>query len=1016
MDTPAGAVRYQVLGPFEVLDGGARPVALPGALPRRLLAALLLRPGRAVPVDVLADRLWGEGGLPDDVAGAVQTHVSRTRRLLAGGAAALVTAEGGYRLDVAADDVDVRRFERLVAAGLDRRATDPEAAVDGLDAALALWRGPAWAEFADWDDARAEASRLGELRLQAHEERAEALLVLGRQDEALIALPALVADDPRRERVRALLMRALYQAGRQAEALREYASYRRSLAEELGLDPSPALRELERAILDHSLPPVGGRFGGTAAGAVTVTVPGDGRDARGIRGHDDHGGDAAVIELPRAPNRLIGREATRAALVELVAGHRVVTLAGPGGMGKTRVALEVAWDVARRGRRVVLCELAPLARGDEVAAAVATALGIEPTVAAASAGGSGAGLARALRHEDLLLVLDNCEHVVDAAAALTERLVAGTPSVTVLATSRERLAVAGEWVHALGPLADDDALALFVERAQAVRDGFAASDADHGDLLYICHRLDGLPLALELAAARTQALSVRAIADALSQRFRFLTGGRRAEQRHRSLLEAVRWSFDLLDGEERDLCERLAVCVGGFTVEAAAAVAGLDPVDAAELVARLVERSLVTPGSATGGGAAGGVAGDHGGHRPTPRFGMLETVRQYGLDRLAEQRRLAAVQRAHARYFVGWAQRQRRALGDPARAGRVFAEVDEELPNLRAAHAWLAEVADHTAAAELHAALYWFALMAFRPEVCTWAEADLANVPADDPRRADLLAATCNGRWQRGDVTGAREAVEQGLALAPEGSWVRCVLMSNLANLTGRTGDVPKAVALFDEVRVLTDDLGDPMATAINRFQRLLYGSLAGEPSTVDDAEAWVEEAEAEGNPLVACWARYAAGEVVGDDDPDRARRHIDAALRWALDSGCWFVAGAAGVTSASLEARHGDPRRAAASYRHLLDLWRRGALRPIESTMLRHVAELLAASGHADAAALLHGAVTSSEVAPPFGPDAARQAELAGRLRARLGDAAFAEAVARGARLGDDEALDLTAAVLATL
>jgi len=987
MGAPAGTLLYRVLGPFEVLAAEGAAVALPGALQRRLLAALLLRAGGVVPVEVLADRLWGEAGLPDDVAGAVQTHVSRTRRLLAdasAGAPALVTADGGYRLDVEPGAVDAHRFDRLVAAAIERRAADPAGAVARLDEALALWRGPAWAEFADWDEARAEAARLDELRALAGEERADALLALGRHDEALVDLRALAAEHPLRERVRSLLLVALYRAGRQPEALREYAAYRTLLAEELGLDPSPALQDLERGILDRTLPDP------NAASGLSISRPGEISRAQNDQDQD---------LLPRPVNRLIGRDGPLTELESLVGEHRVVTLAGPGGMGKTRLAQELAWSVAGTGRRVVFCELAPLARGEDVAAAVATALGIEPTVAAAAAGGAGlvAGLARALRNEDVLLVLDNCEHVVDAAAALTERLVAGTGAVSVLATSRERLAVAGERVHALGPLADDAALALFVERAQAVRDGFAASDANHGDLLYICHRLDGLPLALELAAARTQALSVRAIADALSQRFRLLTGGRRTEQRHRSLLEAVRWSFDLLDEAERDLCEQLAVFVGGFTVDAAAAVAGLDTVATAELVSRLVERSLLTAGRGA-------------------RFGMLETVRQYGLDRLDEGGRLDATRKAHALHFVGWAQRQRAALGDAARAGTVFAEVDEELPNLRAAHAWLTEVADAFTAADLHVALYWFSMMGFRPEVCTWAEADLPMMPADEPRRADLLVATCNGRWQRGDVAGAWAAVEEGLALAPADSWARCALMSSLANLTGRTGDVPKAVALFDEVGHLARAVADPLAIAINRFQRALYGSLAGETTTVADAEAWVEEAEAEGNPLIACWARYAAGEVVGDGDPKRARRHIDAALHWALSSGCWFVAGTAGVTSASLEARHGDPGRAAASYRQLLELWRRGALRPIESTMLRHVAALLAATGNADTAALLHGAVTSSRVAPPFGPDAERQAELAEDLRSQLGDAAFADAVERGERLGDDEALDLAAAVLATL
>jgi predicted ATPase/DNA-binding SARP family transcriptional activator len=1008
MDVPAGTLVYRALGPFQVVGGDGVVVALPGARQRRLLAALVLRAGQVVPVDVLADHLWTGESLPDDVAGAVQTHVSRTRRLLGEGAAALVTAEGGYRLDVDPGAIDSVRFDRLVAMSISRRVdeADAESALDGLDAALALWRGPAWAEFADWDEARSEAVRLDELRVLAGEERAEALLDLGRHEAALIDLRTLVDEHPLRERARSLLMLALYRAGRQPDALREYEAYRSLLADELGLDPSPALRDLHLTLLDHAVPS-GPTAPGTATATATASSPALAPAPVVPTGEPPPGRGGVGGDLPRVVNRLIGRDDVLADLQKLVAEHRVVTLAGPGGMGKTRLAQELAWAVSRDGRQVVFCELAPLARGADVARAVATALGVEPSRDGGDGGADG-GLARALRHQELLLVLDNCEHVVDAAAALAERLVTNTSGVSVFATSRERLAVAGERVHALGPLADTDAVALFVERAQAVRAGFAAGDAEHGDLLYICHRLDGLPLALELAAARTQALSVRAIADALSQRFRLLTGGRRTEQRHRSLLEAVRWSFDLLDDEERDLCEQLSVFVGGFTVESAAAVAGLDVVATAELLARLVERSLVTA-EPTGDGGARGAAGE-------PRFGMLETVRQYGLDRLAEQDRLDVTRRAHARYHLAWALGQRDALADPARAGRVFAEVDDELPNLRAVRTFLAEVGDHRAAADLYTALYWFSMMAFRPEVCAWADVDLAMVPVDAPHRAVLLVAAGNGRWQRGDVAGAWQAIEEGLALAPAGSWAHCALLSHYANLTGRTGDVPKAVGLFDEVRIVSAELGDPVAIAINGFQRSLYGSLAGETGVVEAAERWVDEAEAEGNPLVACWARYTAGEVVGDADPDRARRHIDAALRWALDSGCWFVAGVAGVTSASLEARHGDRGRAAASYRLLLDLLRRGALRPIESTMLRHVAELLAASGHAETAAMLHGAVTSSTVAPPFGPDAERQAELARRLRAALGDAAFAAAVERGERLGDDEALDVTAAVLATL
>jgi tetratricopeptide (TPR) repeat protein len=538
---------------------------------------------------------------------------------------------------------------------------------------------------------------------------------------------------------------------------------------------------------------------------------------------------------------------------------------------------------------------------------------------------------------------------------------------------------------------------LFVERARSVQTGFAPSEADHGDLLYICHRLDGLPLALELAAARTQALSVRDIADALSQRFRLLTGGRRSEQRHRSLVEAIRWSFDLLDDDERRFCERLSVCAGGFTVDAAAAVAGLDAVDAAELVARLVERSLVTVTSTAAGN----------------RFGMLESVRHYGLDRLAERDELDAARRAHADHFVRFAAAQDGALGVPGEAGRTLGRMDDELANLRAAHAWLLQAPDPDGLASLHQALYWLALLGIRPEISTWAETALDVVPPDHSRRVDVLSLVSLGRWHRGDVAGSQRALDEWRRLDPPGGRAAAYLASHEGNLVGRAGEFDRAVRLFDECLARADPVQDAMLVAVNRFQRLLYGTLTGETTCVTEAIRWVDEAEAVGNPLVTCWARYAAGEILAGSDPDRAVEHLDVALDLAMTSGCWFVAGVAGVTRASVEARHGDLRQAAIAYRHLLDLWRRGVLRPIESTMLRGVAELLSSAGRPDAAALLHGAVSASVAAPLFGPDAERQAELAGHLAAQIGDEAFAAAAGRGAQLGNDEVLELTAAAL---
>ena len=337
----------------------------------------------------------------------------------------------------------------------------------------------------------------------ANEERFDALLAVGRHEEALADLVRLATEHPLRDRTRALLMTALYRAGRQPEALQAYQDHRRHLADELGLDPSPALRDLERSMLDH-----------------TLDVPRPRRDIVG----------PTASVLPQPATRLIGRDRLLNEVRDIVRTARTVTITGPGGVGKTRLAVEVAHSIdGESGDRddsdgfdfVAFCELAAVGRGDEVVAAVATTLGADSR----SEIPLESRLVEVLRGRRVLLVLDNCEHVIDAAAALVERIVTATTTVSVLATSRERLAVSGEHVCAVEPL--DDALAgeLFVERSRAVRPGFTPSEAEEADVLYICQRLDGLPLAIELAAARSQALSVREIADALSQRFRLLTGG-----------------------------------------------------------------------------------------------------------------------------------------------------------------------------------------------------------------------------------------------------------------------------------------------------------------------------------------------------------------------------------------------------------------------------------------------------------------------------------------------------------
>jgi hypothetical protein len=392
---------------------------------------------------------------------------------------------------------------------------------------------------------------------------------------------------------------------------------------------------------------------------------------------------------------------------------------------------------------------------------------------------------------------------------------------------------------------------------------------------------------------------------------------------------------------------------------------------------------------------------------------MLETVRQYGLDRLAERYAVDTVRRAHAYHFVRLANEHYAALRRPDDAGQAFAAIDAELANLRAAHAWLIDRADASALADLAVSLFDFAFQAVRPEIFAWVEASLDVVGADDPRRADFLDSACYGRWQFGDVDGAWAALREGMALAEPGTRAHRGLIAAHTNLEGRAGNLDVAIPLAVESAALAAAAGDRVWFAVERFQELLFRSLAGDASAAEEAERFTAEAQAEGNPIVSCWARYAAGEVLAADDPERARRHTDAALELAEASGCRFVKGVAGLTAASLEARNGDPRRAAVAYRELVELWQFGSLGPIGVTIMRGVVEVLASLGDPQTAAVLHGAVAVSSSSPAFGPDAYRQSALRRRLRRDLGEAAFDTAVERGGQLDDVELRELAAVAL---
>ncbi|MEV0534886.1 BTAD domain-containing putative transcriptional regulator [Kitasatospora sp. NPDC050463] len=690
-------MRFGVLGPLVVWGDDGEEVTVPEAKVRALLADLLAHGGGPVSADRLIQDLWGEEP-PGKPEGALQGKVSQLRRVL--GRDRVVRQAAGYRLrlDGGAHEVDADRFGALVAeAGTVR---DPRARAALLTEALGLWRGPAYADFADEEFVRAAACRLAEQRLSVLEDQAEARLLAG--DHTLLAgeLADLVARHPLRERLRAVQMRALYLAGRQSEALASFEDLRSRLAEDLGVDPAPALSALHRAVLSQDP-----GLGDGLAAPLSRTAPAEPmrpvEPARPAEPVDPAGrGGAAPAppvgehsNLPVPLTRLIGREPAVTRVSGLLDDNRLVTLAGAGGVGKTRLAVAAAAAVAERGpagdwpEGIWLVEFAGVRGGTaaDLAQVVATTLGIRDDAPAAppgSGGGAGAAspahrLAAALRDRRTLLVLDNCEHVVDAAAELAELLLRTASGLRVLATSQEPLGLTGEAVFLVEPLHPDDAVRLFSERA-AAHDPAFPRDPDRGDLAdreavaEICRRLDGIPLALELAATRVRTLGVRGLAARLGDRFRLLSSRRRgAPARQQTLRAVIDWSWELLSAPERIVLRRLAVHSDGCDLDAAEATCAGDGVtrdEVLDLVTRLVDRSLVVVVDLPTG----------------RRYRLLESVAAYATERLHEMADLDAVRGRHLRYYLALAERaELRLRGADQRSW--LTRLDAEAGNLRAA-------------------------------------------------------------------------------------------------------------------------------------------------------------------------------------------------------------------------------------------------------------------------------------------------------------------------------------------
>jgi predicted ATPase/DNA-binding SARP family transcriptional activator len=920
-------VEVRVLGPVELV-GAEMPVRL-AAMPRRLLAVLVVERGRTLGLDVLVEALWGERP-PREAAKALQLYVSRLRKALPA-QARIRTDSSGYALELDDDLLDAARFERLLAEASAATADGNAAlALSLLDRALSLWRGQAFGEHWHEDFARPEAERLEELRLLALEERSEAQLRLGRHAAVVGQLRELAVAHPLRERMQAQLMLALYRCGRQTEALDVYSSLQSRLRDELGLEPGAELRELQRRILQHD-----------PALALAPAAPDQ------------------PPPLPAPPNRLLGRERELGDLRRLLLDERVrlLVLTGAGGSGKTRLALEAAHQLADSfANGACLVELAALQDPEHVPGAIARTLEIES--------GPGAEpfevLVQALRPRELLLVLDNAEHLREA-APLYSALVARAPRLSLLVTSRTVLHLSGEHVYPVEPLAEPAAITLFNERAREADTRFRPTDNDDQAIAEICRRLDGLPLALELAASHTRTLTPEELLDRLDSRLPLLTGGPRdLPARQRTLRATLEWSYDLLDEDEQRDLRRLAVFTGGCTLDAADAVCDTTP----QRLATLIEHNLLE-------------------HHRTPigaRYTMLETIREYAAQQLDESDDAETIRRRHATHYAGDPLDIDRFVR-PEEAPKLLRRLNRELANIRGALDWA-----HRTRSPLEldlAILYQRADAVLPSEGRQRLESALANPTPQRPRHRAHALLTCGlFALRAGDLNMARRHSENALRLYREVGdpfWEDRALVQ-LGVVAGYRGNESEEARLFDELAWRARRGGDPLRCGV---------SLG-----------------------------YEGARAFSAGDREEARELFEQSLQLLAGAGTWEALGHMMLANlAIVEGRFDDAVRACAAGLEIvvgqgrqLDVW----------WALGGSARALSGTNELEAAVRLHGAFHAWREArgqenlllPSFSRQLAEYQPAA--LRAATTDPEFARVAAQGRRMTLDEAIDCAREALA--
>jgi predicted ATPase/DNA-binding SARP family transcriptional activator len=898
-----------VLGPIEARDAD-EPIVLNSRVQRALLAAFVHARGRVVPTEDLITLAWGDDP-PASAQTTVKSHVSRLRRALREDVVA--SRPPGYALTLPLQQLDVHRFERGVhGAG----------SVADIEATLTLWRGRPYGELADHELLAGEVARLTELHAQARRHRAELLLAADRGEEAAAAYRQLTTEEPLREAAWTGLLRALHAVGRQADATTEARRYR-ELAADVGLEPSPRFLEAEHEVFTTPPPTVGRRHAGT--------------------------------RVPGRLSSIVGRRRELEQLDALVRRRRLVTLVGPGGVGKTTLAMQAARTIADDlddGAWIVT--LADIADGASVVPAISRAVEAPATEPLDTS------LEQYLVGRRALLVVDNAEHVREAVRAVAVRLLAVADELRMLVTSRQPLDVSGEVVVPVEPLERDAAAELFRQRAA---DAGAPITLDQHDLAAeVCDRLDRLPLAIEMAAARLRGLGLVDLAARLDERLQLLQSGEPG--RHETLAAVVAWSYDLLHTVQRSLVDQLSVFAGAFDLDAAEAVCEVTDVPGG--VVDLVDRSLVhrAPDS---------------GHA---RFQLLETVRAFAADRLADSDVHSGTVERFVRYHADLAERIDDGLRGPEE--ETWAELlDTQLPNLEAAHGHALKRGDVDAAVRIAVAPHVFVYHRLRADVGAWAEATLPVARrAQHPLTPAVAALVAVNRLHRGDLDGA-EALLVDLPDDPVARHAHEVR----GDLNLYRGELDAALGHFETAERLARHVDDRFTTLHSRMsQGMVLGYLGRTEDGLQLIDAVRREASETRLPMVAVWCDFTEGELLAESQPERALELVDRVVAEADRAGWRMGAGVGRLTASSLRARTADPADAVPGFERLIRHWDRVGDETHQWTTLRNLVELLTRLGAYAPAARLLGAV-STATRPTFGPEQRRLEAARQEMRAHLGD-----------------------------